>query len=164
MKSLKKLTLLLFVTCLISSCSKNDDDSNSNNSGDDFFTAKVDGTSWEAFTGPPDTVAWNEAHAGLVVLQGSNSNGHAITMNIMNYNGVGTYNFASAGFAQFVIAPTQSNSGIWISNAGSGTSGSVEITAVNGDVIEGTVSFVGVNPQDKSRKAITEGKFRATKQ
>ena len=164
MKTLQKIGLLLLFTLLITSCSKNNDENDTSASGGDFFTAKVDGTAWEAFTGPPDTVAWSEAHAGLIVLQGSDANGTAITMNIMNYNGTGTYDFTRTGFIQFVIAPTQANSGSWVANSASGTTGSVNITSDDGSVIEGTVSFTGLNPQDNTKKVITEGKFRATKQ
>lgn len=162
MKTIFKMTLLCFFVSIFNACS--DDENTETTDGGDFFTAKVDGQDWSAFTGPPDTVAWNEAHQGLIVLQGSNSSGEAITMNIMNYNGVGTYDFTTAGFIQFVVAPTQSNSGSWVCNATSGTSGSVEITSADGDVIKGTVSFVGKNPQNNSTKTITEGKFSATKQ
>lgn len=163
MKILQKISLLFLLALSIVSCSKNNDDENTS-SGGDFFTAKVDGTDWSAFTGPPDTVAWNEAHTGLIVLQGSDANGTAITMNIMNYNGTGTYDFTKAGFIQYVIAPTQSNSGSWVCNTASGTTGSVTITSDDGTTLEGTVSFTGLNPQDNSRKVITEGKFKATKQ
>lgn len=163
MKIFKKIGLLFLLTLTIVSCSKNDNGNETSAEGD-FFTAKIDGTDWSAFTGPPDTVAWNEAHAGLVVIQGSDANGTAITMNIMNYNGTGTYDFTQAGFIQYVIGPTQTNSGSWVANSASGTSGSVIITSDDGSVIEGTVSFTGLNPQDNTRKVITDGKFRATKQ
>ena len=164
MKTLQKIGLLFLFTLTIISCSKNNDDADGSSSGSDFFTAKVDGTTWEAFTGPPDTVAWSEAHPGLVVLQGSDTNGTAITMNIMNYKGAGTYDFSQAGFVQYVIGPTQANSGSWVCGTSSGTTGSVTITSDDGTTIEGTVSFTGLNPQDSSKKVITEGKFRATKQ
>lgn len=164
MKALQKIGLIFLFTLTIISCSKNEDDDDKASSGEDFFTAKIDGTAWEAFTGPPDTVAWNEAHPGLIVIQGSDSNGTAISMNIMNYTGAATYDFSTAGFVQYVVSPTQSNSGSWVTNSASGTSGSVIITSDDGTTIEGTVSFTGLNPQDNSRKVITEGKFRATKQ
>jgi hypothetical protein len=164
MKTLQKATILLFII-ILTACSSNDDENNgTTDSGDDYFTAKVDGTDWEAFRGPPDTVAWSEPHTGLVSIQGSDVNGQAITMNIMNYNGTGTYDFTSSGFIQFVVGPTQANSGSWVCNSTSGTTGSVEITSVNGDSIEGIVSFTGKNLQDDSTKVISEGKFKASKE
>ena len=67
MKTLQKIGLLFLFIAIITSCSKNNDEDDSS-SGGDFFTAKIDGTTWEAFSGPPDTVAWNEAHPGLIVI------------------------------------------------------------------------------------------------
>lgn len=163
MKNFMKISLFLLLTILLISCNNNDEDSDTSSSGD-FFTAKVDGQTWTAFIGPPDTIAWNEAHTGLIVLQGSDSSGKAISMNIMNYSGKGIYDFSTAGFVQYVIAPTQANSGTWVCNAGSNTTGSVEITSDDGTIIEGNVSFTAKNNQDSSTKVITEGKFRATKQ
>lgn len=158
MNVLKRIKYVLLITVVLFSCTSNNE--TDPNSGDDFFTAKVDGVDWAAFVGPPDTVAWNEAHAGIIVIQGSDSNGHAITMNIMNYNGVGTYDFTMAGFIQFVEGIT----GAWVCNATSGTTGSVTITSDDGNIIEGTVSFVGKDVSDNSTRTITEGSFRATKQ
>lgn len=161
MKTLQKIGLLLFLSLLIS-CESNEDDLGGSG-GDDFFTAKIDGETFTAFTGPPDTVAWNSAHTGLRTIQGSTSDGLAITMNITNYNGVGIYDFSKTGFIQFVSGVTTGNFGAWTCNATSSTTGSVEITADDGTVIEGTLSFTGLNTDDKSTKVITEGKFRATK-
>tara|TARA_R110002074_G_scaffold198720_5_gene366369 strand:- start:2150 stop:2635 length:486 start_codon:yes stop_codon:yes gene_type:complete len=161
MKTFKTSISILFLSILLFSCSTNDDDSLT---GDDFFTAKVDGINWSAFVGPPDTVAWSEAHQGIIVIQGSDENGTGITMNILNYTGAGTYDFTTAGFIQYVISPLQANSGAWACDANSGTTGSVEITSDDGTIIEGTVSFVGKNPSDSSTKTITLGDFRATKE
>jgi hypothetical protein len=158
MDILKKMKYLLFLTMVVFSCTTNNDTDPSDEG--DFFTAKVDGVDWAAFAGPPDTVAWNEAHTGLIVIQGSDSNGLAITMNIMNYTGTGTYDFTTAGFIQFV----QGTTGAWACNSVLGTTGSVTITSDDGNIIEGTLSFVGKNANDNSTKTITEGSFRATKQ
>lgn len=161
MKNLKTISVLLLFTILMISCSTSN---SALSTGNDFFTAKIDGTAWAAFVGPPDTVAWSEAHPGLIVLQGSDSSGKAMTMNIINYTGKGTYDFSTSGFIQYIIAPTQANSGAWVCNSTSGTTGSVIITSDNGTVIEGTVSFTGKNASANNTKVITEGKFRATKQ
>lgn len=160
MKTLKKIGLLFFLSLLISCESSNDLESSG---GDDFFTAKIDGETFTAFTGPPDTVAWNSAHTGLRSIQGSTSEGVAISMNITNYNGVGVYDFSKTGFVQLVSGVTTGNFGAWVCNASSSTTGSVEITSDNGTVIEGTLSFTGLNTDNSSTKVITEGKFRATK-
>jgi len=159
MSTLKRMTYLLLVIITLFSCTSNNDETDPNG-GEDFFTAKIDGVDWAAFTGPPDTVAWNEAHPGLIVIQGSDSNGHAITMNIINYSGAGTYDFATAGFIQLV----EGLNGAWACTPVLGTTGSVTITSDDGDVIEGIVSFVGKNANDNSTKNITEGSFRASKQ
>lgn len=161
MKTLKTILPILFLSLIMTSCTTNESEANE---GDDFFTAKVDGADWAAFIGPPDTVAWSEAHTGIIVIQGSDSNGTAITMNILNYSGTRTYDFTTAGFIQYVVSPLQQNSGAWACDASSGTSGSVEITSDDGTTIEGTVSFVGKNASDNSTKTITLGEFRATKE
>lgn len=162
MKTIKTIMCILLLSVTLSSCTSNGGDELI--SGEDFFTAKVDGADWAAITGSSDTIAWTIPHQGIVTIQGSDSNGTAITMNIWNYNGVGTYDFSTGGFIQYVVGATQPNSGAWACTTTSGTNGSVEITSDDGTIIEGTLSFVGKNASDNSTKTITLGEFRATKE
>ncbi|MCK5872710.1 MAG: hypothetical protein KAG26_07775, partial [Methylococcales bacterium] len=44
------------------------------------------------------------------------------------------------------------------------TPGTIEVTSEDGTTVEGTFSFEGYNSADKTKKTITEGKFKAVLQ
>ena len=94
-KFFKQCFLLLALFSLtLSSCSK-DDDENASGDGGGEMTANISGVgSFKSF--PPSSNAVKQTIAStstMLVVQGTNSDGHGITMTIMGYTGEGTYDF-----------------------------------------------------------------------
>ena len=165
---IRKFTLLLITLSLLISCNKDDNDNGSSNAGDEYISAKIDGTSWKSST-DYDTTGGQLATQGsttILALQGSDNDGNAISLQIFNYNGTGTYNtgdkLTNSNQIMFVsISPVAT----WASNlataaVGTLTPGTITITSDDGKTIEGTFSFDGYNASDKSTKVISIGKFK----
>lgn len=158
MKTLK-LIFALALLLGISSCSDSTDE-DLGLSGEGSLTAKIDGSNFEALSVAVVATISNNVAA----IQGSNSDGEYIRLNISNYNGVGTYttgnsisNVSSAmyGSVNPVIA--------WVSTFDIGT-GTIEVTEETDTTIKGTFSFTGINSDgNTTSKTITEGKFNAPK-
>ena len=157
MKTLKKISFLLFLSLLIS-CGNNDDD-DLGVSGEGSLSAKVDGTKFTALSVAVAATTSND----VLAVQGSDASGIFIRINIMNYNGKGTYktgdNIANASSMIYgTVQPIAS----WAStfNIGNGT---VTVTEDTETTVKGTFSFTAVN-DDMGSKTITEGTFNAPKQ
>lgn len=162
MKTLKQITVLLFVAFLSVSCSENDE--NNPTSGDEFFTAKVDGVDFSSFEDAIGASIGTGGSGDVLAVQGSNSVGDYIRLNISGYTGVGTYttgdnlsNVSSASYG--TISPVAA----WTSTFDIG-SGSIEITEDTDTLVKGTFTFTGLNASDNSTKSITQGEFSALKQ
>lgn len=158
MKTLKLIFAFTIILGLLSCSDSSDEDLGL--SGEGTLTAKVDGSNFEALSVAVGATISNNVAA----IQGSNSDGEYIRLNISNYNGVGTYttgnsisNVSSAmyGSVNPVIA--------WVSTFDIG-SGTIEITEETDIAIKGTFSFTGINSDgNTTSKTITEGKFNAPK-
>lgn len=158
---MKTLKLIFAFTLIlgISSCSDSLDE-DLTLSGEGSLTAKIDGSNFEALSVAITATISNNVAA----IQGSNSNGEYIRLNISNYNGVGIYttgnsisNVSSAmyGSVNPVIA--------WVSTFDIG-SGTIEVTEETDSTIKGTFSFTGINSDgNTTSKTITEGTFNAPK-
>ena len=161
----KTFAIMLISLSLLLSCS-NDDSNDSSSGSDDYVTAKIDGASWESSTDYDTTGA--QKSGTVLVVQGSDNDGNAINFSIANYNGTGTYktgdNLTNGNQLMYVkINPAAS----WSSNlatAALGTlaPGTINVTADDGTLVEGTFSFEGYNANTKTSKNITEGKFKAS--
>ncbi|QTD36709.1 hypothetical protein JL193_11230 [Polaribacter batillariae] len=159
MKTLKKISLLLFLSVLVS-CGGSDEDLGI--SGEGSLSAKIDGT---AFTALSSAVASSTSNNVLAV-QGSNSNGVYIRINIMNYNGVGTYKTGdSASNASSMIYGTVNPVVAWASTFTIGE-GTITVTEDTDTAVKGTFSFTGENNSSSAVtiKKVTEGTFNAPKQ
>ncbi len=158
MKTLKLLFAFTIILGLLSCSDSSDEDLGL--SGEGTLTAKVDGSNFEALSVAVGATISNNVAA----IQGSNSDGEYIRLNISNYNGVGTYttgnsisNVSSAmyGSVNPVIA--------WVSTFDIG-SGTIEVTEETDTTIKGTFSFTGINSDgNTTSKTITVGKFNAPK-
>ena len=156
MKNFKNLFLLLCISITFSCTNATDEELGL--SGEGTLTAKVSGNDFMSLKSTVGATVTN----GIAAIQGSNSQGDFIRINIANYNGIGTYktgdalsntNSASYGTINPVAA--------WTSTFDIGT-GTIEITEDTATKISGTFSFLGYNgPSD--RKEVTEGTFTAPK-
>lgn len=155
-KIFKSFLTLIVYSLIFIGCS-GDDDSGSSGNGDGSFTALVDGTAFEAF----DEAIGASISGSAFIVQGSDKNGNAIRLNVVNYNGTGTYktgdNIANVNSANYI---TLSPVGNWSStfNIGSGT---INVTSIANGFAEGTFTFSGYNAEDKTTKNVTDGKFKA---
>lgn len=158
MKTLKLIFVFTIILGILSCSDSSDEEIGL--SGEGTLTAKVDGSNFEALSVAVGATISNN----VVAIQGSNSEGEYIRLNISNYNGVGTYttgnsisNVSSAmyGLVNPVIA--------WVSTFDIG-SGTIEITEDTDSAIKGTFSFTGVNSDgNTTSKTVTEGNFNAPK-
>lgn len=152
MKTIFKLSILIAFVTLFIACT-DDDPTTGSNSGSSL-TAKVDGQDFASMEASASAIITN----GVLALQGSDASGNFIRMNIMSYNGAGTYKSGDAlsntnSMSYGTVSPVQA----WTStfNIGSGT---LTVTSDDGSTIEGTFTFDGVD--GSSTKSITNGKFR----
>ncbi|NND61614.1 MAG: hypothetical protein HKN48_00305, partial [Flavobacteriaceae bacterium] len=141
MKTLKKAFYILFlsVAVIATGCSKDDDNNNEennnqNNSGEEFLTAMVDGTNFEAAQDPAVIIGATVSN-NILAVQGGKNNGETIRATITNYTGPGTYmtgdNLQNANSLTYLtLTPTAS----WMStfNIGSGT---IEVTSDDGTTV-----------------------------
>ena len=163
MKKITKLiALLVLPAAMLTSCGDDDSGStnNNNNSTGEFLTAKVDGQTFEAAS-EFDAIAASSS-SGALIVQGSNSQGRAIQITLMSYDGPGTYNMSNIIQGQLlytIASPFTSYS----SAAGDGANGTLEITLDDGDKIEGNFSFTGRKAEENATEtvSVTDGSFRA---
>ncbi|MGK0414280.1 MAG: hypothetical protein ACJA1B_002503 [Polaribacter sp.] len=156
MKKLKNVILFVCLSVLISCGNSTDDDLGL--SGEGSLNAKVAGTTFTSLSATVGATVTN----GIAAIQGSNSSGEVIRINISSYLGVGTYKTGDAisnlnSLSYGTITPVA----FWTSTFDIG-SGTIEITEDSATTVSGTFTFLGYNgPSD--RKEVTEGKFSAPK-
>ena len=158
---LKHIFSVLVMAILVVSCSSNNDETavpaptaNSN-----FIKAKIDGVVYEAAVGSimadQNEIAWNvrsfNTAAGI----------SGMDFAIMGQARVGTYTFNSSNLTT-VGRLQYRNPDIFSSAICPTSSGTLTISAKNGNTIEGTFNFTGKKLLgcDKAAKTITEGSFK----
>lgn len=167
MKTLKILSLILFVSVSVMSCKKDDDggDSADNNAASGTITAKVDGANFTSNTS--FTVATRITAGGqtTLTLQGSNNGGKGIVMIINGFEGAGSYDIGG-GSNVFVTgsyveanASNPSASQTWMAPFDQTVAGEINISEVNDTKVLGTFNFTGKNSNNNSTKNITDGNF-----
>jgi hypothetical protein len=157
MKNFKVFLLLISFVSVIISCSDTTDE-DLGITAEGSFSAKVDGVTFTSLKVAVGATVTN----GIAAIQGSNSGGDYIRLNIMNYTGIGTYKTGNSltnvnSISYGTIDPIAT----WVStfNIGDGT---IEITGDTSTTITGTFSFTGIS-DGKTNKTVTEGKFSAPK-
>lgn len=119
--------------------------------GDDpGMSAKVDGATWTSGNNVDGTV-----FSSLKSITGTKGDGSSISVNLTNVFEVGTF---SVDDGKFSGSYAKSNN---IDEIYASTSGTVEITELNGNDISGTFSFTGENSSGETIE-VTEGSFKAT--
>lgn len=164
--------LLVALSLLFVACKKDNNNPTSNNStSEGVIKAKVDGVLVEtlAMTGTANLVE----NVGTLTIQGNTggTNSEAFSMIINGYDGVGDY--AIGDNNNIVISASYTKTNIDLGNIGSpstqvwqapyanaGEVGSISITKMTNDQIEGTFNFSAQNNKDQSIKNITEGSFK----
>lgn len=165
MKTIKRLMLLCIFSITALSCATDDDGNDSGDtSGDDQITANVDG---ESFTSASISTSATIQSAGgndSLLILGTNSDGEAIQMTILGFDGEGDYSISpssAVNAASYIEAnvdnPTQTQS--WLAPYADGPTGNIDVTSFDGTTIEGTFNFTAQNASDDSLRAITNGAF-----
>lgn len=166
--NLKLLFILLTMTFLIISCD-DDDDENNGATGNEYITAKIDRTNFEA-SKDPATIIGATISNGLLAVQGGDNSGNTISFQIFGYSGVGTYKTGDAlsstnQIMYITITPTVATwSSSGVTSVAGITPGTIEVTSDDGTTVEGTFTFEGYNGADKTSKNITNGMFKAVLQ
>ncbi len=165
-KTHSAIFLLSILSIIMFSCSSDDDGGDT--SGDaDFITAKVADIDWSTDSNYADLVAAQISNDMLLV-QGSTNDGEAMTLQVYNYTGIGTYRIGTnATDASMLMHYRVSSNTGWVNSyitqlSGAVPEGEVVITKDDGVVVEGTFKFDGFNQEaSPSILSITDGNFRA---
>ena len=165
-KTHSAILLLSILSIIMFSCSSDDDGGGT--SGDaDFITAKVAGNDWSTDSNYADLVA-AQISSDMLLVQGSNNGGEAMTIQVYNYTGTGTYRIgANATDGSMLMHYRVSSNTSWINSyltqlGGGVPKGEVVITKDDGVVVEGTFKFEGYNQEASPNVlSITDGNFRA---
>lgn len=172
MKTIKKISLVLFATLALtlSSCSS-DSDGGSGDAAAGTMKAKVAGTAVTTL----DITTYATISSNVLVLQGNTggTSSKAFNINVLTYNGVGTYDIgggttglgqANASYIETLVDisnPTAFQSTTWQAPyTGGAKVGEVTVSEVTSDNIKGTFYFSAEkNSGDNSIIQITEGSF-----
>ena len=166
MKNVQKFGLVAFMAfavSLTSSCSNDDDNNSSGGGSGSYLEAKVDGTQFKAEVQGHSTVGASRIGSGtsqIISVIGAVMDGSNISINLQGITAAGTYELNQD--SDSVIAFTTSGgSAAYGTGICDGATGTLKITTLNDEKIEGTFSFTGKDGENcSSSKAVTDGKFR----
>lgn len=165
-QSISKLVVVVFALAL-SSCSKDSDSSSSNPAtpSGSYITAKVNGANFSTTIAGVSTTSGSRSGSGdftLIQVLGADMNGNSIAINLLGITTTGTY--ALNGDSDSVIAYTPPTGEAAYGTGGcSGATGTINVTFIDNDKIEGTFSFTGKdvdNCATSATKTVTNGSFR----
>lgn len=168
MKTLKHIVMVFALMGLVMSCSSDDDGGNSGEAANGTIQANPDGSdnfqSTQQATQAQRITAQNST---TVIITGSDNIGRNITLQIIGFDGEGTYNIN--GGATSVVATglyTEINlqnpqaSPTWSAPYSDSMNGEINISAVTETNVQGTFSFTGRNNQDDTDlKTVSNGSF-----
>jgi hypothetical protein len=166
LKSISKLALVVFAVVL-SSCSKDSDSSSSNQAtpSGSYINARVDGASFSTTIAGVSTASGSRSGMGdstLIQVLGSDMSANSIAINLLGITATGTYTLN--GDSDSVIAFTPATGGAAYGTGGcSGATGTLNVTFIDNDKIEGTFSFTGKdvdNCATSATKTVANGSFR----
>ena len=174
MKHFKTFTLLVFATAMLSvtSCSNSDDTAGLGTTASGSLSAKIDGASYSSLEISSSATLSNGGENLIIIA--SNSDGKSFSINIIGYNGTGTYPlggganiFNSASYTEVEVNrnnPSASTSEVWQAPYDDTVVGEIVVTEETDANLKGTFSFTCKNVnEDDSIKTITEGAFDLAK-
>jgi hypothetical protein len=176
MKTMKKMGIMAFaaMALCLTACS-GDDGGNSGGGGsslDTYVNAKVDGVTFKTFSVQGHSLGaamrTGTGDQTLISVSGSSASSmgstdiKTIVISLLGITQPGTYTINSD--SNSVLAYVDSASNIsWDTSDCSGATGTIEITVLNDQKVEGSFSFTGKDDENcSSQKNITAGKFRGT--
>ncbi|NUY81823.1 hypothetical protein HUK80_13025 [Flavobacterium sp. MAH-1] len=155
-KSIGKMAFLTLALCFAAACSSDDAGGSGGGSGS-YLSSKVDGSNFKAeIMGQSTVVAVKNGN--FYQVSGSNGDLKNIAIGLFNVTGEGTYEVGPD--TDNVLSYLENNISYDTSNC-SGATGTVTITNLTEEKIEGTFSFTGKDDENcSSSKTVTTGKFR----
>ncbi len=163
--------LALFTLALTASCS--DDDSNStgnvNLPAGTYISASIDGQAFETLSiaGQSTAVATktNVGNQSLIMISASAQNTNTVVINLLGITGTGTYQLEANGDRNVSYVDFATNISYNSSADCQGAGGTINITHLDDQKIEGTFEFVGKNDDNcANSKTVTSGSFRGVYQ
>jgi hypothetical protein len=168
MKTLKTLSRILMAgaAVLAMSCSSSSDGGGGSTPGGTYIKAKVDGT-WKQTYNIQGVSAGVAISTGsgvgrVIQITGSNDQGgtNAFAIYLIGINATGDYAVGPDSDSTLGYLETATNSSWDTSNCPQAT-GTIHISTINDQKVEGTFSFTGKIDEDcSSSKTVTEGSFR----
>jgi len=157
MRTIKILSLLLFVGLAFTACKSDDDGGDNPSNAEGSLTAKVNGASFES---DPSLTQVQLLNNGTVLAITGPKAQETIQFNVNAYSGVGTYDVSPTTIASYGIVRDPNDPVGSAETYVAVTDGELNISQDSGTNIQGTFSFVGVNPMDPSDTVnITDGAF-----
>ena len=147
MKTLKILSLFLLASMVLVSCKKDDDGGDDPQAASGTLMASVDGTSFESDASLTQVQVLN--NGSVLAITGPKAQ-ETIQFNVNAYSGVGTYDVSPTTIASYGIVTDPSDPVGSVITYVAVTDGELRISEDTGSNIQGTFSFVGVNPLDTS--------------
>ncbi len=174
MKTIKKISVFLLATSISSfmlSCSKSKDGGGEGAAAEGTITAKVNGTSVTTIKMTSQAGAMH----GMLTIQGTagSTTSKTFSIQVQGFEGVGTYDIgggstglgaAQAQYIEIVVDPANPaafKESIWGGPYDEGfKAGEIKVAEYEaGNHIKGTFFFEAKNPDDGSKKNITDGSF-----
>ena len=159
---------IVAIALVLSSCSNDDDDNNnggpSGNAGG-YVSAKVDGAQFDSMEimgiSTVSALRTGTGDGTLISVTGSSDSSHSINIAMLGITSTGTYSVnpdSDGTTLAYVDSGTQTS---YDTSNCSGATGTIVVTELTEDVVQGTFSFTGKVDEDCSQsKSVTEGSFR----
>ncbi|PVW17121.1 DUF6252 family protein [Marixanthomonas spongiae] len=166
MKTIKTISLILFVSLSLLACKSDDDGGDDPQGGEGNFTAKVDGNSYKGMSGTVVAEVSGNGAGQTLAVSGGTSKSENLQVIIIGFDGEGTYqlNFTNIGTYSYLPDPNNPdpNSVVVYTTVGDAQNnyGELKVSSYDGDSVKGTFSFTGYNLDDlNDTVAVTEGSF-----
>lgn len=165
MKTLKTISLILFVSLSLIACKSDDDGGDGGNAGEGLVTAKVNGNNFKSMEAASTAVKTQANGMTTLRAQGSDSDGKGVVLTIIGYEGTGSYDiggganiFVNAVYTEANVSdPT--NSQAWQAPFDDTVAGTISISEDTDNGVKGTFTFEAKNGNDDSMVNVTEGSF-----
>ncbi|MBD3583370.1 DUF6252 family protein [Flavobacterium selenitireducens] len=155
-KFIAKTTCIALAVSLAAACSSDDAGGSGGGSGS-FLTSKVDGANFKAAVMGQSTVV-AVRNGTFYQIGGSNAELQNMTIGLFNVTGEGTFEVGPD--TDNVLSFFENNISYDTSDC-AGATGTVTVTKLDEEMIEGTFSFTGKQDENcASSKTVTTGKFR----
>ncbi len=143
------LALALLFSVTISACDSSDPAAEATGT----MEAKIDGADWQADNATATKVG--AAGFSTIMIAGANTSTEVVTISLLNVSSTGTFDLSSTQLASMSWTPGS----VPIDQVYNAQTGSVTITRLDDDRVEGTFFFNGRRSSDNGTVGVTQGSF-----